>query len=135
MGGRVATLIDEPQSKTYGVAYQWLGAAPLEDIAEQVVHSSGKTGHNVEYVLKLAAWSRSVLPDIIDDHLFELEKRIVSKVEQYGFSLDVICPPTDLTLNSVDTPNQEAAEDEKVAECKVDYMNGNCRKCLKCVKI
>jgi len=191
--GRVATLIDEPQSKTYGVAYQllgdsaleylnkrevtlggyanhmttfypadataaksndsvkspfpvllfmatptndqWLGAAPLEDIAEQVVHSSGKTGHNVEYVLKLAAWSRSVLPDIIDDHLFELEKRIVSKVEQYGFSLDVICPPTDLTLNSVDTPNQEAAEDEKVAECKVDYMNGNCRKCLKCVKI
>ena len=170
--GRVATLIDEPQSKTYGVAYQllgdsaleylnmrevtlggyvnhmttfypaaatgnksniarspfpvllfmatpsndqWLGSAPLEDIAEQVkwwwlvgcfnmltglvdtiltqnravavlfglqvVHSSGKTGHNVEYVLKLAAWSRSALPDIIDEHLYELEKHILSKVK------------------------------------------------------
>ena len=57
------------------------------------------------------------------------------QVEKYGFSLDVICPPTDFTLNSVDTPDQEAAEEQKVAECKVDYMNGNCRKCLKCVKI
>ena len=46
----------------------------------QVVHSSGKTGHNVEYVLKLAAWSRFALPEIIDDHLFQLEEHILSKV-------------------------------------------------------
>ena len=45
-----------------------------------MVHSSGRTGHNVEYVLKLAAWSRFALPEIIDHHLFDLEKHILSKV-------------------------------------------------------
>jgi len=115
---------------------QWLGSAPLEDIAEQVVHSSGKTGHNVEYVLKLAAWSRFALPEIMDDHLFQLEKHILSKVEEYGLSLDVICPATDFTLSAgASVPPEANDEEKKVTECKVDYTNGNCRKCLKCVKI
>jgi cation transport regulator ChaC len=30
----------------------WLGSADEEEIAEEVVHSEGNTGHNVEYVLK-----------------------------------------------------------------------------------
>jgi len=116
----------------------WLGSAPLEDIAEQVVHSSGNTGHNVEYVLKLAAWSRFALPNIIDDHLFQLEQHILNKVQEYGLALDVICPPTEFALNNGNDAcgSPEPNEDEKkVPECKVDYTNGNCRKCLKCVKI
>ncbi len=32
----------------------WLGEAPLEDIAEQVLRSVGPSGPNVEYVLRLA---------------------------------------------------------------------------------
>ena len=36
----------------------------------QVVESEGPSGHNVEYVLRLAAWQREALPHIKDDHLY-----------------------------------------------------------------
>ena len=52
-----------------------------------MVHSSGNTGHNVEYVLKLAAWSRFALPNIIDDHLFQLEQHILNKVNEMQMHL------------------------------------------------
>ena len=45
----------------------WLGPAQAEQIAEQVVTSSGPSGHNVEYVLKLADWVHQVR-DTISRH-------------------------------------------------------------------
>ena len=59
-------------------------------------------------------------------------------MEEYGLSLDVICPATDFALNTGNgasgspEPNEE---EKKVPECKVDYTHGNCRKCLKCVRL
>ena len=53
----------------------WLGDAPLEDIAEQCVDCFGKTGHNIEYVLKLAEWARATFPEVKDEHLYGLEVR------------------------------------------------------------
>ena len=46
------------------------------------MNSSGDSGHNVEYVLKLAEWMRAKLPDIHDPHLFTLEELIRAKVEE-----------------------------------------------------
>ena len=43
----------------------WLGPAQAEQIAEQVVTSSGPSGHNVEYVLKLADWVHQVRDTIL----------------------------------------------------------------------
>ena len=53
----------------------WLGEAPLGDIARQGVGCVGRTGHNVEYVLKLAEWARETFPDVEDKHLYGLEVR------------------------------------------------------------
>jgi cation transport regulator ChaC len=48
----------------------YLGEAPLPEIAEQIRASSGPSGHNVEYVLRLA----EALDDlgVSDSHVFEL---------------------------------------------------------------
>ena len=41
-----------------------------------MVGCSGATGHNVEYVLRLADWFRLNFPDVMDDHLFTIETHI-----------------------------------------------------------
>jgi cation transport regulator ChaC len=52
----------------------YLGPAPLDAIAEQVVAARGPSGHNVEYVLSLA---ESLLEMGADDaHVFELAERV-----------------------------------------------------------
>ena len=58
----------------------YLGPAPIEDIAKQVVTSRGNSGCNTEYVLKLAQAMREIAPLIQDTHLFMLEKKIKEMV-------------------------------------------------------
>lgn len=53
----------------------FLGPAPLESIAHQIVHSEGHSGHNVEYLAKLSAFMTLHVPAQVhyDDHLLALE--------------------------------------------------------------
>lgn len=62
----------------------WLGDAPLHDIAEQIVNSKGPSGHNVEYLLRLAKFMREELDlvDSHDEHLFGLERLVVEKLSE-----------------------------------------------------
>ena len=62
-------------------SFGYLGPASIEDIAEQIVQCSGKSGTNVEYVLKLASTMREIAPGAHDEHLFNLEKKILSLVQ------------------------------------------------------
>ena len=48
----------------------------------------GKTGHNIEYVLKLAEWARTTLPEVPDEHLYGLEDIIRRKAEEKGLVLE-----------------------------------------------
>ena len=48
----------------------------------------GKTGHNVEYVLKLAEWARATLPEVPDEHLYGLEAIIRRKARERGLVLE-----------------------------------------------
>ena len=41
----------------------------------------------MEYVLKLAEWIRKNLPDVVDDHLFDIEKAVRKKIEDFGLCL------------------------------------------------
>lgn len=66
----------------------WLGDSPLPEIANQIVNSSGNSGHNVEYLLKLAEFIRENIPEAIDDHLFTLENLVRSIIEREKLSLD-----------------------------------------------
>lgn len=49
----------------------YLGCAPLPAIAAQIRASAGPSGHNVEYVVRLAEALREI--GVADDHVFRIE--------------------------------------------------------------
>ncbi|GFR93147.1 gamma-glutamylcyclotransferase [Elysia marginata] len=55
----------------------FLGPAPLEDMALQIFHSVGPSGHNKEYILNLAQALRDIAPEAEDKHVFALEQEIL----------------------------------------------------------
>jgi cation transport regulator ChaC len=52
----------------------YLGPAPLDEIASQVRRSTGPSGSNVEYVLRLAESLRAI--EATDSHVFALERQL-----------------------------------------------------------
>ncbi|XP_018795776.1 PREDICTED: glutathione-specific gamma-glutamylcyclotransferase 1 isoform X2 [Bactrocera latifrons] len=60
----------------------WLGEDTAENIAEQIVNCRGPSGHNVEYLLRLADFIREEIPDVVDSHLFELEFLVLEKLHK-----------------------------------------------------
>lgn len=46
----------------------------LEEIGKQICSSHGKSGSNVDYLLKLAESMRFLYPKVQDQHLFDLEQ-------------------------------------------------------------
>jgi len=55
----------------------WLGDAPLIEIAAQVCESTGPSGHNVEYVLELARALKEI--DAQDTHVFSLARHVTAQ--------------------------------------------------------
>ncbi len=51
----------------------FLGPASEKEIAEQALRCSGESGHNIEYITKLAEFIRSHIPEDRDEHLFQIE--------------------------------------------------------------
>lgn len=64
--------IATPQNPSY------LGPASEEDIAAQIIVSSGRAGHNIEYLLRLADFMRYFCPHVEDEHLFSIEEALIS---------------------------------------------------------
>ncbi|XP_022915383.1 putative glutathione-specific gamma-glutamylcyclotransferase 2 [Onthophagus taurus] len=60
--------------------FQYAGEADLDSIALQVYSSVGPSGSNIEYVCNLAKAMREIAPDVQDDHLFELERKVLDLV-------------------------------------------------------
>lgn len=50
----------------------FLGPAPLPDLARQILDAAGPSGPNPDYVLRLAESLREL--QVEDDHVFELER-------------------------------------------------------------
>ena len=57
----------------------YLGPAPLPEIAEQVLRSAGPSGSNTEYVLRLADALHDM--DAEDAHVFALAERLRREVD------------------------------------------------------
>ncbi|KAJ8288867.1 hypothetical protein COCON_G00015260 [Conger conger] len=56
----------------------YLGPASPEEIAAQIAICRGKTGHNIEYLLRLVEFMRFYCPEVEDEHLFAIEAAILS---------------------------------------------------------
>lgn len=54
----------------------WLGPAPLVEIARQIARSRGPSGPNREYLLRLAEALRELEAD--DPHVFDLERELLA---------------------------------------------------------
>ncbi|XP_026158364.1 glutathione-specific gamma-glutamylcyclotransferase 1-like [Mastacembelus armatus] len=129
--GRVVTLVEDPEARTWGVAYEvtdsqieeslqylnmresvlggyrtkmvefipkekgmgplwalvyiatsdnpiYLGPASDKEIAAQIAICSGSTGHNIEYLVRLADFMRLYCPGEEDDHLFSIEAEVLN---------------------------------------------------------
>ncbi|XP_071834132.1 putative glutathione-specific gamma-glutamylcyclotransferase 2 isoform X2 [Apostichopus japonicus] len=55
---------------------EYLGPAPLNEMALQIRESVGPSGANAEYLLQLATAIKTLFPDVRDDHLFKLEEAV-----------------------------------------------------------
>lgn len=73
--------IATPQNSSY------LGPASDEDIAAQIVVSSGRAGHNIEYLLRLADFMHNYCPEAEDKHLFSIEEALIS-ILPYFYTTD-----------------------------------------------
>lgn len=58
----------------------FLGPASPEEIGTQIAVCRGKTGHNLEYLLRLAQFMRSSCPHVEDHHLFSIETAALTVV-------------------------------------------------------
>lgn len=116
----------------------WLGEAPLHEIANQIVSCQGPSGHNAEYVLRLAIFMRENIPDahLYDPELFTLEIMIRSRLKEQQIPLHVImneAPPTDHSS----TPSSSYQDDLDVrpAPRSTDFAARLPNKNLRCVNI
>lgn len=58
----------------------YLGPATPTEIAAQIAICRGNTGHNIEYLLRLAEFMRLYCPEVEDDHLFSIEAAALALV-------------------------------------------------------
>uniref|UniRef100_A0A1A7WP69 Gamma-glutamylcyclotransferase n=1 Tax=Iconisemion striatum TaxID=60296 RepID=A0A1A7WP69_9TELE len=58
----------------------YLGPASPEEIGSQIAVCRGKTGHNLEYLVRLAEFMRNSCPHVEDRHLFSIEAAALTVV-------------------------------------------------------
>ncbi|KAH8385727.1 glutathione-specific gamma-glutamylcyclotransferase 1 [Drosophila serrata] len=68
----------------------WLGDGPVEEIAKQIVICRGPSGHNAEYLLRLAMFMHEEIPGVRDDHLFQLERLVLEELYRCNIPLSSV---------------------------------------------
>ncbi|KAB0800963.1 hypothetical protein PPYR_05317 [Photinus pyralis] len=63
------------------------GGADEDSIALQIVNAVGSSGTNVEYLLNLAKSLRAIAPLVDEQHLYNVEEKVLKLLEDQGKSL------------------------------------------------
>ena len=111
-----------------------------------MVNSSGNSGHNVEYVLRLADWMRDSLPDIADDHLYTIEFHIQRIVKEKNLCIksmmkDEKCSKhspsviKDIAREEKESESDDVSSDNESTSNTSDYSSKVLNKKLRCVKV
>lgn len=103
----------------------------------QVLQCRGDKGHNVEYVLKLAEWIQEKLPEVHDDHLFDIEKAVRRKIDERGLCIKSLMGDDDHALHMVAIADHHNHGAQASADAKADSgFSSQVRPCcLRCVKV
>lgn len=72
----------------------YLGPASTDEIAAQIAVCKGKTGHNIEYLLRLADFMRHSCPDVDDPHLFSIERACLAILRPILLAAQQPVPPS-----------------------------------------
>merc|ERR1712173_256637 len=115
----------------------WLGPAESHVIAEQVIGSSGPSGHNVEYVLRLADWFHQMLPNVYDDHLFSIETQLRIKIKERNLCMKTLMGEKEEEVEPVHVGHDPDHHDpESPSAARRGTFTFTCeKKCLKCMKM
>ncbi|XP_076243353.1 putative glutathione-specific gamma-glutamylcyclotransferase 2 [Calliopsis andreniformis] len=89
----------------------WLGEASLHNIARQISECSGPSGHNVEYLFRLADFMRRYLPEAPDEHLFTLELLVRSRIKEMNMCLRTLMGDRDFAIDLNDEEDELADDD------------------------
>ena len=102
-------------------------------IYEQVVSSEGPSGHNVEYVLKLAEWLHKAVPDAWDEHLFSIEMEVRRMVAERGLCLTTLMGEK---VEGLMAATSEGLTVSPSVARRGTFTTHACeKKCLKCIKL
>jgi len=113
----------------------WLGPAESHVIAEQVIGSSGPSGHNVEYVLRLADWFHQMLPNVYDDHLFSIETQLRIKIKERNLCMKTLMGEKEEEVEPVHVAQHHHDPDSPSAARRGTFTFTCEKKCLKCMKM
>lgn len=104
----------------------WLGEASETEIASQIIDCKGPSGHNVEYVLRLANFMRDHFPNEMDQHLYTLEEELLRKIKCNNLCLSTLMGDGNGCVNFVryrsGEPNQYAARISS-SRSSIDFQN------------
>lgn len=84
----------------------WLGRNSPYKIAKQIAACRGPSGHNVEYLMRLAIFMREEIPNASDDHLFTLEKLVLSVLKRKRIPLESLMGTNDMPRPRYNTIEQ-----------------------------
>ncbi|XP_015124491.1 glutathione-specific gamma-glutamylcyclotransferase 1 [Diachasma alloeum] len=119
----------------------WLGDAPIHAIAQQILESEGPSGHNVEYLLRLADFIHQFIPEAHDEHLFTLELIVRAKVKELNLCLKTLMGNREFHIQ-IEIDRDSDSSDNDVQDLQDDvprrhsyhYTSRIAGKTLRCVK-